>query len=994
MTPRAAILNRVVEALGRGDGVFDLSRLELTSVPEELMAHAETIRELNLSGNYLSNPEARVFTKLANLAVLDLRVNRLTDFPRGLRSSTLTSLNLDGNGIRRLKIEQADLPLLRFLSVERNGLERIDPTISSLIGLEVLDLSGNLLPELPSQIGQLVKLRELDLSDNPGLVPPASVIRLASLSLLDLTGNHLRSLPPKLGRLPESVDLRLRDNMFEESFERVIKRDDARATLRYIRSLGDTEPNYEAKLLLVGEGNVGKTSLVEALRHRPFVEGRETTHGIEINSIDVLNPHGLTRATHAVDHDLIPEAQHIKADDHIEPVGRPLYNAERTKGAQFKRLLNAPEDPDAERLRRGPFTLRSWDFGGQEVYRVTHQFFFSPNSIYLVVWRPREGHEENAVWPWIGRIRLRVREHAKVIVVATHGEERRPELDVTALRQQFGPMLAGFCTVDSKTGLGLDELASILGSVASTLPQMGEPLNRQWVQARHQLLSTEHSFVKRSTFDRICAALDIDEEDSDVLASLLADLGYIVYFPNEDGLKDIILLQPELLTKAISIVLEDIQTREQGGIIDHRHLSDIWLQHPPYLPHYLHSYLLRLMEKFDVSYRIADSDTSLVGQLVPHEKPPLDWPVEDRDHELLTLECEFAESPPGLIPWLIVRNHRFSTGTHWRHGVLVRHPEYRTEGLYEFVAPTVLRLQVRGRARGFFFDILRDTLTYLCDTRWPGLNYRIFVPCQRAFASTAGRCPGRFPLLSLERLRELESQSVQCIECLETWNVDALLSGFRRSQDSFEHLIHSELVAIRADVERSLLGTRAIIRALATEVSDCPRLFGVDSEAMRRFDPRRTYSGRFSLTLWCEEPGSEHAVAPAYVFRRQREWFADVAPYLLIAARAIAVLAPVVGAASAVFAGGETDLKRISDFMTSLAEASSEQAHDGSRPTESALTWSEGAALRRFRELLFELDPERRFSNLQRVLSPTGDYLWVCAEHHKTYEPGLPVLPS
>ena len=38
--------------------------------------------------------------------------------------------------------------------------------------------------------------------------------------------------------------------------------------------------------------------------------------------------------------------------------------------------------------------LNAWDFGGQEVYRVTHQFFFSRRSLYLVVWEPRRGVQQ------------------------------------------------------------------------------------------------------------------------------------------------------------------------------------------------------------------------------------------------------------------------------------------------------------------------------------------------------------------------------------------------------------------------------------------------------------------------------------------------------------------------------------------------------------------------------------------------------------------------
>ena len=36
-------------------------------------------------------------------------------------------------------------------------------------------------------------------------------------------------------------------------------------------------------------------------------------------------------------------------------------------------------------------TLRTWDFGGQEVYRITHQFFFTKRALYMVVWSAREG---------------------------------------------------------------------------------------------------------------------------------------------------------------------------------------------------------------------------------------------------------------------------------------------------------------------------------------------------------------------------------------------------------------------------------------------------------------------------------------------------------------------------------------------------------------------------------------------------------------------------
>jgi internalin A len=56
---------------------------------------------------------------------------------------------------------------------------------------------------------------------------------------------------------------------------------------------------------------------------------------------------------------------------------------------------------------------------------------------------------------------------------------------------------------------------------------------------------------------------------------------------------------------------------------------------------------------------------------------------------------------------------------------------------------------------------------------------------------------------------------------------------------------------------------------------------------------------------------------------------------------------------------------------------------------------AEGGGLRALRALLVELDPAMRFGDLRRVLTPSGDYLWICPDYHyREYDPGLPTLPS
>ncbi len=60
--------------------------------------------------------------------------------------------------------------------------------------------------------------------------------------------------------------------------------------------------------------------------------------------------------------------------------------------------------------------------------------------------------------------------------------------------------------------------------------------------------------------------------------------------------------------------------------------------------------------------------------------------------------------------------------------------------------------------------------------------------------------------------------------------------------------------------------------------------------------------------------------------------------------------------------------------------------------TDQLVTRAESAGLRELHSLLLDLDPTRSWGNLKRVLTPAGDYLWLCPEHYGEFEPGLPKL--
>jgi hypothetical protein len=47
----------------------------------------------------------------------------------------------------------------------------------------------------------------------------------------------------------------------------------------------------------------------------------------------------------------------------------------------------------------------------------------------------------------------------------------------------------------------------------------------------------------------------------------------------------------------------------------------------------------------------------------------------------------------------------------------------------------------------------------------------------------------------------------------------------------------------------------------------------------------------------------------------------------------------------------------------------------------------DGAALRALRQLLDQKDPSKQWGNLKHILTPEGDYLWLCEHHAKTFNP-------
>ncbi|MEO0843373.1 MAG: leucine-rich repeat domain-containing protein, partial [Cyanobacteria bacterium J06643_5] len=311
------LLQLIERAAAEGWEELDLSR-KLTVLPPEI-GKLTNLQSLHLQHNQLSSLPAEI-GKLTNLQSLYLYKNQLNSLPAEIGQLTnLQSLNLQHNQLSNLPAEIGQLTNLQSLYLWDNQLSSLPVEIGQLTNLQSLKLSSNQLSSLPETIKKLTKLKKLDLRRNPLPIPP------------EILG--AKNIYKQPGNVNEILDFYFR-----------------------VQDPSETEPLYEAKLLIVGEGGAGKTSLAKKIEDESYKlkQDEDSTEGIDV----------------------------IQRKFSLD------------NGKEFK--------------------VNIWDFGGQEIYHQTHQFFLSKRSLYLLV---ADNRRENPNFYWWLKVVELLSENSPVLII-------------------------------------------------------------------------------------------------------------------------------------------------------------------------------------------------------------------------------------------------------------------------------------------------------------------------------------------------------------------------------------------------------------------------------------------------------------------------------------------------------------------------------------------------------------------------------------------------
>ncbi len=636
-----------------------LSYNRLTPLPESI-SKLSNLTELYLRNNKLTIlPES--ISKLSNLTELYLRNNQLTTLPESIsKLSNLTQLYLRNNQLTTLPESISKLSNLTQLYLRINQLTTLPESISKLSNLTQLYLRINQLTILPESITKLSNLTQLYLSGNQLTTLPESISKLSSLTQLYLSGNQLTTLPESITKLSNLTQLYLTKNPLVNPPLEIAEKG-IEAIRDYFEQLKkDSDYLYEAKLLIVGEAGAGKTTLAKKIQNPDYeLQEEGSTQGIDV--ITWYFP----------------------------------YNNQHN------------------------FRMNIWDFGGQEIYHATHQFFLTKRSLYVLVIDNRK--EDDNLYYWLNLVEL-LSDNSPLLIIKNEKQDRERDIDERGLRGQFSNLEKTLAT-NLKTNSGLGRILGHIKQYLRNLPHVGQFLPKTWKRVREVLEQEDRDYISLEEYFQICQANGIIEREYQTqLSGFLHDLGVCLHFQDDPLLNKIVILKPEWGTDAVYKVLDNLTVRHTRGRFTKQDLASIW-QEQQY--ENARDELLQLMIKFKLCYQIPNHDIYIAPQLLKESQPQYNW--EETNNLILRYTYEFM--PKGIIIQFIVAMHRhiWKQEYVWKNGVVLEKDETLAE-VIEYYSKREIKIRVGGKHKR---DLL-TTVTYELDKihdSYQRLKYSKLIPC-------------------------------------------------------------------------------------------------------------------------------------------------------------------------------------------------------------------------------------------------------------------------
>ncbi|KAJ3129462.1 hypothetical protein HK098_001229 [Nowakowskiella sp. JEL0407] len=484
--------------------------------------------------------------------------------------------------------------------------------------------------------------------------------------------------------------------LLDKLLKRIVK-EETRDTVKLIKN--GKLPVRRMKVILLGKGEAGKTSLLRALRGESFCESLDRTQYMELFEVE---QHDLDDWKEFENLNQITKALHIARNEDREMVSFEPMDDENDSNndTEFEpSYLNLLAEINFKtELFVGDFaTLSVYDFAGQDEYSTLQQIFVTSNTLYIIVFNlkkmfstetaePDEG-EVQIVLSWLSTIHLRAPE-AKIIVVGTQVDgtpfdnEDLPEIcekQLSQLETRIRPAILNQleCVNDNqpndfiflasaKTGFQISDLKRAIESSVHNFISGAERIPLGWIQLQDEIAKRTREnkcrlvYSLQAFFDEW---LRTDErfgissiEDLQIVLAYFHKIGVVLYFPENEELRQYVFPDPRALINVLCAIFKwsrdpprmkqvDPSNREwiRNGLLKRGYWSKSTLYEvlrKNGVQEVYHASLILLLREFDLCCELRSEKHAISTFSTPIAyEPILNSLVKDHAGEVYLLPC-------------------------------------------------------------------------------------------------------------------------------------------------------------------------------------------------------------------------------------------------------------------------------------------------------------------------------------------------------------------
>ncbi|WP_218599006.1 COR domain-containing protein [Polaribacter sp. NJDZ03] len=601
------------------DGLRQMRDFFVTNEENNIIALGISNRNVNTAIMDLSP-----ISNLKNLTSLSLSNNNIEDISSIHPNPNLRHLFLGGNKIDDISL-LLKFPLLEVLAIWNNPISDEYP-LSLLTNLEELYCQKIGLKNL-NFVSSLNKLEKLNASENE-IIDIEILTKNTKIKELILSNNKIKIIPTKLAEKFEWLDsnideveeffidegINIRNNPLEYPPNSVIELG-AETIKNYYEATDEFghAPLSEGRIIVVGDGSAGKSSLIERVLYNTFEQGKSQTNGVFIENWKLIHT------------------------DNRE------------------------------------LTFHLWDFGGQEIQHAIHKFFFTEGCLYILVLDNRKEEEPEY---WLQQIES-LGGKADVLVVFNKQDDNTTEIaDRKFLKEKY-PNIVGFYNTSCKTGCGINEFKRDLENQVVKLQTVDEQFPNNWFKIKKEIkecTSGDQHYLDYKTYSEICNRNNAgNEKTQKLLLKYFTTIGAVTWF-GDTYLNFLHVLSPKWITQGVYKIITSKKTASLFGVININHFEELLLpiSDEDYTYDETHyGYILSMMKKFDLCYT-PDDETLLIPSAFG-KVPKVEY-SDFRGEGVRTYILQFKDYMPlALIHRFTAKKLPFAyDNNYWYSGIVIK----------------------------------------------------------------------------------------------------------------------------------------------------------------------------------------------------------------------------------------------------------------------------------------------------------------------------------